>query len=165
AGSAGADLVTAESVTIQDTGVVIIPTTITGPLGRGLSALVLGRSSATKQGIFVQPGVIDSDYKGVIKIMVRVLAPPLFLPAGSVIAQLIPFKQEVPLASNSKVRDLGHFGSTGPSVTFTEIVAGQKPVRDVTLRIPETEKIALTGGKLSLSASVMMDTGSDITII
>uniref|UniRef100_A0A8C5U7U0 dUTPase-like domain-containing protein n=1 Tax=Malurus cyaneus samueli TaxID=2593467 RepID=A0A8C5U7U0_9PASS len=113
-GSAGIDLVTAESCTVKDVGVNIIPTTTNGPLGYGLSALLIGRSSATKQGIFVQPGLIDSDFCGQIKIMVRVLAPPIFIPKGSVIAQLVPFKSEVPNSRKDIKRQDGGFGSTGP---------------------------------------------------
>lgn len=91
-GSAGIDLAVRETVTIADTHAHIVPSICTGPLGFGLSALLLGRSPATRQGILVQPGVIDEDYKGPIGIMIRVLCPPVTIPKGSKMAQLVPFQ-------------------------------------------------------------------------
>ncbi|NWR37686.1 POK9 protein, partial [Tachuris rubrigastra] len=161
-GSAGVNLVTAESATVRDTEVTVIATTAKGPLGHGLSALLLGRSSATKQGIFVQPGVIDSDYCGQIKVMVRVLAPPMFIPKGSIIAQLVPFESRVPNCDPNKTRKDKGFGSTGPLVAFTEILSSEKPVRNVTLAIKDDlTKYSVT----RIEASMMLDTGSDITIV
>ena len=46
-----------------------IPTGFFGPLPPQTFGLLLGRSSLTSKGITVHPGVIDSDYKGEIKIM------------------------------------------------------------------------------------------------
>ena len=69
AGSAGVDLATAQSVMLTDTIVTLISTGVTGPLGDGRSALLLGRSSVTWMGLLVLPGVIDVDHTGEIKIM------------------------------------------------------------------------------------------------
>ena len=46
-----------------------IPTGLFGPLPPQTFGLLLGRSSLTSKGITVHPGVIDSDYKGEIQIM------------------------------------------------------------------------------------------------
>uniref|UniRef100_A0A8B9FEZ6 dUTPase-like domain-containing protein n=1 Tax=Amazona collaria TaxID=241587 RepID=A0A8B9FEZ6_9PSIT len=111
-GSAGVDLATAVDITLTSTEVVVIDSDQKGPLGHGLSALLIGRSSVSRKGIFVVPGLIDSDYHGVIKIMLYTLTPPLTIPAKSKIAQLIPFQACVPKAQ-TRERGQGGFGSTG----------------------------------------------------
>uniref|UniRef100_A0A8C3HYN3 dUTPase-like domain-containing protein n=1 Tax=Chrysemys picta bellii TaxID=8478 RepID=A0A8C3HYN3_CHRPI len=110
-GSAGVDLATAADVTLEDDKVHVISNTVFGPLGYGLSALLIGRSSTSKQGVFVLPGLIDADYTGNIGIMVRALFPPVNIVVGSHIAQLIPFQGAVP--STAAVERGPHgFGST-----------------------------------------------------
>ena len=47
-----------------------IPTRLFGPLPPQTFGLLLGQSSLTSKGITVHPGVIDSDYKGEIQMMV-----------------------------------------------------------------------------------------------
>uniref|UniRef100_A0A674IDN4 dUTPase-like domain-containing protein n=1 Tax=Terrapene triunguis TaxID=2587831 RepID=A0A674IDN4_9SAUR len=62
-GSAGIDLVNQENMDITLPGeVLLMPSQIQGPLPEGTVGLVLPRSSASKQGLFVVPGVVDSDY-------------------------------------------------------------------------------------------------------
>ena len=46
-----------------------VSTGLFGPLPPQTSGLLLGQSSLTSKGITVHPGVIDSDYKGEIQIM------------------------------------------------------------------------------------------------
>ena len=46
-----------------------VSTRLFGPLPPQTSGLLLGQSSLTSKGITVHPGVIDSDYKGEIQIM------------------------------------------------------------------------------------------------
>uniref|UniRef100_A0A8C6JLC2 Uncharacterized protein n=1 Tax=Melopsittacus undulatus TaxID=13146 RepID=A0A8C6JLC2_MELUD len=94
-GSAGVDLAVARTVTISTGEVTVVDSTATGPLGGGLSALLIGRSSSIRQGIFVMPGLIDADYEGIIKIMIKVFASPVTITQGSRIAQLIPFFNNV----------------------------------------------------------------------
>ena len=53
-----------------------------------MAGLILGRSSITTKGIFVQPGVIDSDYQGEIKITLKV-SGYLIIPAQMYIAALL----------------------------------------------------------------------------
>ena len=50
-------------------GPSIVPTGLFGPLPSRTFGLLLGRSSLTSKGITVHPGIIDSDYKGEIQIM------------------------------------------------------------------------------------------------
>ncbi|KAL2307765.1 hypothetical protein Nmel_000745 [Mimus melanotis] len=87
-GSAGVDVHTADTVVIDSAGVHKVPLGAFGPLGHGLSALLVGQSSATIQGIFVHPGVIDADFTGWICAMVSTPCPPVTIPAGTRIAQL-----------------------------------------------------------------------------
>lgn len=91
-GSAGMDVSTDNAITIDSLRVHKVPLEVHGPIGKGLSALLLGRSSAMLQGIFVRPDVIDADYKGHICAMVSTPTPPVTTPAKTRIAQLIPFK-------------------------------------------------------------------------
>ncbi|KAM6313313.1 deoxyuridine 5'-triphosphate nucleotidohydrolase-like [Aegotheles albertisi] len=111
-GSAGVDLATAVEVMLKNTEVVLIDSTEKGPLGHGLSALLIGRSSVSQKGIFVIPGLIDADYTGVIKVMVYTLTPPVTILKGAKIAQLIPFQALVPTAMSRKggIRDSAQQG-------------------------------------------------------
>ena len=69
-GSAGLDLLcTTRVVLIPQMGVQLIPTDFKGPLPAGTVGLLLGRSSSALKGLIIHPGVIDSDYEGVVKIM------------------------------------------------------------------------------------------------
>uniref|UniRef100_A0A8C6YU31 dUTPase-like domain-containing protein n=1 Tax=Nothoprocta perdicaria TaxID=30464 RepID=A0A8C6YU31_NOTPE len=75
-----------------------------------------GRSSAGVAGLIVLPGVIDADYTGEIMVAVYTLNPPLIIPKGTRIAQLLIFKRqdpEVPLPSAVLDRGGQGFGSTG----------------------------------------------------
>lgn len=110
----------AESVNITDQDVHVVDSVVSGPLGNGLAALLIGRSSSSRQGIFVLPGLIDADYTGIIRIMLKVFVPPATILKGSRIAQLIPFQPSVPRSQPTN-REQGAFGSTGkPLVILRE---------------------------------------------
>nr|XP_025978974.1 uncharacterized protein LOC112997267 [Dromaius novaehollandiae] len=111
AGSAGLDLAVAHSVTITTTDVILIPTGVWGPIGKGMHTLLIGRSSTTKLGLFILPGVIDSDYNGEIQIMAWTPVPPCFVPQGQRITQLVPFRGEA--SGGIGYRGEKGFGSTG----------------------------------------------------
>lgn len=147
------------TVTITDSNIYVIDSTATGPLGYGLSALLIGRSSMSKIGVFVLPGLIDADYTGPIKIMIKVFSPPVTITSGSKIAQLIPFKACVPQAV-SAFRGKGAFGSTStndnPMVLFTTNITRERPKREVLLS-HKAEQIG--------PFSMLLDTGADVTII
>uniref|UniRef100_A0A452GF94 dUTPase-like domain-containing protein n=1 Tax=Gopherus agassizii TaxID=38772 RepID=A0A452GF94_9SAUR len=112
-GSAGVDLATVADITLENDKVQIVPSVVNGPLGYGLSALLIGCSSMSKQGLFVLPGLIDADYTGNIGIMVRALFPLVNIAAGTRIAQLIPFQSSVPKTKTMERGPHG-FGSTDP---------------------------------------------------
>ncbi|RMB97017.1 hypothetical protein DUI87_26464 [Hirundo rustica rustica] len=78
--SAGVDVCTAESVVIDSEKIHKVPLDAFGPLGDGMSAFLMGRSSATIQGIIVHLGLIDADFSGQIHAMVSTPTPPLTIP-------------------------------------------------------------------------------------
>uniref|UniRef100_A0A8B9IDU2 dUTPase-like domain-containing protein n=1 Tax=Anser cygnoides TaxID=8845 RepID=A0A8B9IDU2_ANSCY len=112
-GSAGPDVSTATSCTLWDARVRKMPLNVKGPVGKGCSALLLGRASTTLTGLFVLPGVIDAGYEGIRRAMAWTPPPPMLIPKGTRIAQLILFEAIVPQAEMRDRHDAG-FGSTGP---------------------------------------------------
>ncbi|RMC01242.1 hypothetical protein DUI87_22191 [Hirundo rustica rustica] len=82
-GSAGVDVCTAESVVIDLEKIHKVPLDAFGPLGDGMSAFLMGRSSATIQGIMVHLGLIDADFSGQIHAMVSTPTAPLTIPKGT----------------------------------------------------------------------------------
>ncbi|XP_023778645.1 uncharacterized protein LOC111926223 [Cyanistes caeruleus] len=113
-----------------------VPLDASGPVGEGMNALFMGRSSATAQGIIVHLGIIDLDFTGRIYAMVSTLTPPVTIPAGARLAQLVPFKSCVCRAEDWLQGDSG-FGSTGPpQVHWTAVLAAKDcPERLCTLSI------------------------------
>ena len=157
-GSAGVDVTTAASVTITDETVHKIPLSIRGPLGNNFSALLLGHSSTTSQGLFVLPGVVDADFTGQVLATLWTPSPPEHVPAGSRIAQLIPFQSAVPEAEQTTRGD-GGFGSTGePEIFWTQQIQPSRPTLTCHLRNVNAspEQVTLKG---------MVDTRADVTII
>ena len=71
---------------------------------------MLGRSSITTKGIFVQPGVIDLDYQGEIKIMLKASGCHI-IPNKMHIAQLFLLPYIISKTQNT-VRRQGGFSST-----------------------------------------------------
>ena len=136
-----------------------MPVNPQGPLGNGLSALLLGRSSITLQGIFVLPGVIDADYTGRIYAMIWTPSPPVSIQEGSRIAQLVPFKANVPCKVNQQRGNAG-FGSTGleAQIMWSMEINKTKPSISVELQNAKNrpEKIKL---------QALVDTGADVTVL
>ncbi|KFV66921.1 hypothetical protein N307_12360, partial [Dryobates pubescens] len=158
-GSLGMDLATAVEFTLLDQRPQKIPTNIKGPIqinGVPVGALLIGRSSASMSGLMVLMGLIDADFCGTIQIMVQTLLPPLVIPKGSKIAQVIPlpnFTAAVAPASRN-ARGAGGFGSTGP-LTLLTVDLSQRPKKPIT--------VEYQSHKLRLSA--LLDTGADVSII
>lgn len=152
------DVSTTHTVTIETLGVHRIPLDAWGPIGKGLSALLIGRSSSTLQGLMVHTGVIDADYTGQIWAMVSTATPPVTINAGTRIAQLVPFMSCVPRTEQVTRGDRG-FGSTGkPLVFWSQAVSDKRPQMTCTLTMdhanPSYTKV-----------SGLLDTGADVTII
>ncbi|KFW97216.1 hypothetical protein N336_11372, partial [Phalacrocorax carbo] len=157
-GSLGLDLATAIDVTLIDTRPRKIRTGIKGPLiidGQACGALLFGRASRL-QGLFVLPGVIDCDYEGEICIVAQTAFPPICIPKGSKLAQLVPIQQLArPLVSgDTSARGTGGFGSTGGLALLTPSL-NERPLVSV----------VITHRNESQRLSALLDTGADITIV
>ncbi|KGL75095.1 hypothetical protein N309_09178, partial [Tinamus guttatus] len=155
-GSLGINLATAINVTLIDQNPVRIPTMTRGPLHTSrqrMGALLLGRSSSGLRGIIILPAVIDSDYTGTIEITSYTLFPPLIIPKGSRIAQLVPLENLAawvcPLTPSTPVRGDAGFGSKGPVACLT-LHMQKRPTLTVTL-IHQGERV---------TTEALLDTGS-----
>ncbi|NXP54716.1 POK9 protein, partial [Heliornis fulica] len=158
AGSLGLDLAAAVNVTIMTTRPTKIPTGVFGPLqinGQDYGALLLGRSSISLMGLFVLPGVIDTDFTGEIHIMAHTLFPPLRVMKGQRIAQLIPLPQLTTglAAQRQEPRQDRGFGSTGTAMLTMDLFT--RPKRKV--------KISHAGSSIELWG--LLDTGADTSIV
>ena len=122
-GDAGLDLYSAEDVSLAPFERALVSTGIAMAIPYGYAGLVQPRSGlALKHGLTMvnTPGLIDSHYRGEIKVIVINLDPakPIELKRGDKIAQLVI--QAVVLAHLIEVDELpattrgeGGFGSTG----------------------------------------------------
>ncbi|RMC09749.1 hypothetical protein DUI87_13536 [Hirundo rustica rustica] len=138
-GSAGIDVCTAESVVIDLEKIHKVPQDAFGPLGDGMSAFLMGRSSATIQGIMVHLGLIDADFSGQIQAMVSTPTPSLTIPKGTRIAQLVPFKSSVSRTEDrSRARALSGVRKQFPDAHvyhYMDDILVATPTQDELLRI------------------------------
>lgn len=121
-GDAGFDLRTAEDLLLEPGGRVAAPTGLAIAFPPGHAALVLPRSGlAAKHGVGVvnAPGLIDSGYRGEIKVLlINHGDEAVRLARGERVAQLLfvgladPEWREVDALPDSE-RGTGGFGSTG----------------------------------------------------
>ena len=122
-GDAGLDLCTVEDVTLQPFERALIPTGLSIAIPVGHAGYVLPRSGlAIKSGLSIvnAPGLIDSGYRGEIKVVAINLDPhiPIELKKGERVAQLViaPYAHvhiEEVEALDDTVRGDGGFGSSG----------------------------------------------------
>ncbi|NXW52755.1 POK9 protein, partial [Nyctiprogne leucopyga] len=157
-GSLGLDLATAVDCTLIDTKPQRIATGIQGPVminGQSVGALLIGRSSSTMAGLDIAVGLIDADYTGEIQVMAQTLYPPMYIPAGSCIAQLIPLpqltKDITPVGSPRGDRALG---STG-LMTLLTVELTHWPRRQIKLQYKDQTAILMA----------LLDTGADVTVV
>jgi dUTP pyrophosphatase len=126
-GDAGADLLSAESLTLRAGARILVSTGVSIALPDGYVAFVVPRSGlAAKHGITVlnSPGTVDAGYRGEIKVTLLNTdqAHDYEIEKGDKIAQLIVMPVvrarfiEVDELPESR-RGLGGFGSTGYSQT------------------------------------------------
>ena len=116
-GAAGYDLFTPMPLALS-TGLHVIDLALKIELPSGTFGSIRCRSSLAAKGMSVEAGVIDEDYRGEWKVLLRVRDTPLLAPRGSAIAQLIvqPYlKPEVEVIHcvSATARGDGGFGSTG----------------------------------------------------
>ena len=122
-GDAGLDLIASESVTLAPGERAAVPTGIALAIEEGFAGFVLPRSGrALKEGLGVAnaPGLIDSGYRGEIKVVVVNLDPndKIEILRGDKIAQLViqPVTEAVIVEVDElpgSDRGQGGFGSTG----------------------------------------------------
>lgn len=122
-GDAGADLRTTEAITLEPGQRCLVGTGVAVAIPEGHVGLVTPRSGlAARAGLSIvnSPGVIDSGYRGEIKVCLINLDPasPIDLQVGDRIAQLLimPFVTAdfVPVVElDATVRGSGGYGSTG----------------------------------------------------
>ena len=119
---AGLDLYAAETVQIAPRVVTLVPTGIAVAIPAGHVGILIARSSlAVKKSMALANGVgvIDSDYRGEIKVPIIPLdGCHNLIQAGQKIAQLIILPIALPTVEvvaelPESVRGLGGFGSTG----------------------------------------------------
>jgi dUTP pyrophosphatase len=120
AGAAGADLRSCAALEIPPGGRAAVPTGLFLEIPPGCVGLVWPRSGlAVRHGIDTLAGVIDSDYRGEVKVvLVNHGEEPFAIAAGDRIAQILI--QRVERATFERVAELatterseGGFGSTG----------------------------------------------------
>lgn len=121
---AGADLFAwfegdTQEIEIRPLEQKMIDTGIAVKIPAGYAGFVYNRSSQGKKGISIphSVGIIDSDYRGTIKVILKNLGEdPYKIKQGDRIAQLVIQKVELAIFSdiwNDTQRGTGGFGSTG----------------------------------------------------
>ena len=116
AGAAGYDLFTPMPLALS-TGLHKINLALKIELPPGTFGSLRCRSSLAAKGVSVEGGVIDDDYRGELKVLLRVRDTPLLVPKGHAIAQMViqPYlKPEVEVFHrlSPTIRGEGGFGST-----------------------------------------------------
>lgn len=122
-GDAGLDLLSAEELTLKPGERTAVPTGIAVAIPEGYAGFVHARSGrALREGLALvnAPGLIDSGYRGEIKVIVVNLdaTEPIHVARGDKIAQLViqPVVQADVVEADSlpdSERGEGGFGSTG----------------------------------------------------
>jgi dUTP pyrophosphatase len=121
-GDAGADLHSAEALTIEPGGFALVGTGLAMAIPEGYAGFVLPRSGlAVRSGVTVlnAPGLVDAGYRGELKVaLINHGAEPFEIRAGDRIAQLVimsvssPEYVSVPDLEDTE-RGVSGFGSTG----------------------------------------------------
>ena len=119
----GYDIFASETLTIPPRGHAIVPTGIavecTSTAGEKLGALLRDKSSMAARRLTVTGGVIDSGYRGEVRVLMENLGnTPAEIRAGDKIANLIPYPvltTEVQVVDDlaESSRKAGGFGSSG----------------------------------------------------
>jgi len=119
-GAAGADLRSCEALVIPPGGRAAVPTGLRVEIPAGHVGLVWPRSGlAVRHGIDTLAGVIDSDYRGEVKVvLVNHGREPFPIASGDRVAQLLVQRIETAVFAEARELDdsergAGGFGSTG----------------------------------------------------
>ena len=154
AGSAGLDLrSTSRLVLTPQMGVQIIDTDFKGPLDPDTVGLLIGRSSTALRGLIVHPGIIDPDFKGIVKIMVESPKGITVISPGDRIAQLIVLPSLHAKFPAQKInRGKKGFGSTGNDLTFLALDLDQRPIVELQIENRQIQGLLDTGADKSIIA-------------
>jgi dUTP pyrophosphatase len=120
-GDLGCDLFCLENGVIPAGGQTALRTGIAVQFPEGWGGIIKDRSSMAFARIYTSGGVIDSGYRGEIKIIMRNdSGKDFFVKAGDKIAQMVPhmaplwsIEEAIELDDTSRAQ--GGFGSTGPN--------------------------------------------------
>ena len=116
---AGWDLYSFETISIPSGATVLVSTGIAMAIPKGYVGLIWDRSSMGVKGIHRHAGVIDSEYRGEVKVCLHNTAKETYhIEKGDRIAQMLiqeapNFIQHVVHELDSTNRGDGGFGSTG----------------------------------------------------
>ncbi len=118
-GDLAADLFSVADVELAGGATVLVSTGLALALPEGYGALIEDRSGLAVRGITTLAGVIDTGYRGELKVvLLNTAATPVQLPAGSRVAQLrLVQRIEATFIEvedlDATMRNEGGFGSTG----------------------------------------------------
>ena len=128
--SAGYDLTPLETFSLAPGELRMIETGLACAIPEGYYGQLMIRSSLAKKELVVEGGVIDADYRGPVKIMIRNQGAELFVyHKENPVAQLLIIKivtpeiQEVPELNETERK--GSFGSTNKEHSIMLIATGQ----------------------------------------
>lgn len=121
-GDAGYDLLSADWVELEPGGYVVIHTSAACEIPEGYCGIIIGRSGNNTKGIICCVGLVDSGYRGFIKVLLQNLnkhvsvnfkpgdrvAQMVLVPYGNFPLEVVDFERLTP----SERGDTG-FGSTG----------------------------------------------------
>ncbi len=118
---AGFDLAIPAEQTLEPHGQMMIDLEFALEIPPGWYGQVFGRSSVFQRGMSVHPGVIDADYRGSIRLLIRNEgSEPQYLQRGERLAQLmflpvpdVTLTPVAPEALSATARGQGGIGSTG----------------------------------------------------
>lgn len=127
-GDAGIDLLASEGMTLQPAQRALVPTGVAIAIPEGYAGYVQPRSGlAFREGLGIvnSPGLVDSGYRGEIRVVVINLDPAatIKIERGDKIAQLVilpvpKVRLEVVDELSASKRGIGGFGSTGRRSRF-----------------------------------------------
>lgn len=113
------DLYVSENITLDRFKGTLVATGIAFEIPEGYCVKIYGRSSMSKKGVLVSTGIVDSDYRGEVKVQATYVGDDQFeIKSGERIGQFMLVKlTETELAEVDELRQTERgergFGSTG----------------------------------------------------
>lgn len=142
--AAGYDLYASAHGMIMPGERLAVPLDIALEIPTGYFGMIKSRSGNAVKGVDVAAGVIDSDYRGNIKVLLHNTAGAQFsFQRGDRIAQMIILKHETPEVHevaelSSTLRQHGGFGSTGVNVIRKAMLGNAPPTPE---QSPKRQKL------------------------